>query len=138
MKFLHTMIRTTDPQASIHFYTQGLGLQLIRQKDYPNAKFSLYFLAECEQSPMIELTHNWDEQDYVTGNQFGHLAFGVDNIYHICEHLMAMKITINRPPRDGRMAFVKDPDGFSIELLQQGEPLEPMSPWTDMENQGSW
>ncbi|TQV88710.1 VOC family protein [Aliikangiella coralliicola] len=138
MKFLHSMIRTNQPQESIHFYTKGLGLKVIRQNDYPEGKFSLYFIAESENAPMIELTHNWDEREYVNGDQFGHLAFAVDDIYATCQHLMDLGVTINRPPRDGRMAFVKDPNGISIELLQNGESLPIDSPWKDMPNIGSW
>lgn len=138
MRYLHAMIRTNSPEASIDFYTKGLGLKLIRKKDYPKGKFSLYFLAENESSPMIELTHNWDEQEYQNGNQFGHLAFSTENIYQACQQLMNMGVVINRPPRDGRMAFVKDPNGISIELLQQGDSLGPEKPWASMENIGNW
>lgn len=138
MKFLHSMIRTNCPEASVEFYTEGLGLKLIRKSDYPSGEFSLYFLAEHEEAPMIELTHNWGEREYTNGDQFGHLAFAVDDIYQVCQHLMDMGVTINRPPRDGRMAFVKDPNGISIELLQAGESLAPASPWKEMENTGSW
>ncbi|NVJ51610.1 MAG: lactoylglutathione lyase [Gammaproteobacteria bacterium] len=137
-KFLHAMIRTTDPKASIEFYTEGLGLNLIQQKDYPEAGFSLYFLGETETGPMVELTHNHDDRDYQNGDQFGHLAYQVDNIYEMCEHLQACGVTILRPPRDGRMAFVKDPNGISIELLQKGPALELAEPWQSMASQGSW
>lgn len=138
MKFLHSMIRTNCPEASVDFYTKGLGLKLIRKNDYPKGEFSLYFLAEHEDAPMIELTHNWGDREYTGGDQFGHLAFAVDDIYQVCQHLSDMGVTINRPPRDGRMAFVKDPNGISIELLQAGESLEPKSPWLEMENTGTW
>lgn len=138
MKFLHSMIRTNCPEASVDFYTKGLGLKLIRKNDYPKGEFSLYFLAEHEDAPMIELTHNWGDREYTGGDQFGHLAFAVDDIYQVCQHLSDMGVTINRPPRDGRMAFVKDPNGISIELLQAGESLEPKSPWLEMENIGTW
>ncbi len=138
IKYLHAMIRTRDPQASIRFYTEGLGLQLTRQKDYPDDRFSLYFLGESADSPQIELTHNWDDREYSQGDQFGHLAFGTDNVYAVCEKLMSMGVTILRAPKEGRMAFFKDPNGISIELLQQGEPLEPKEPWISMPNQGSW
>ena len=138
MKYLHSMIRTTDPEASLKFYCDGLGLKLIKQKDYPDAKFSLYFIGESDNGPMVELTHNHDDRSYKNGDQFGHLAYEVEDIYQICEHLSSMGITILRPPRDGRMAFVKDPNGISIELLQKGEALEQKSPWKDMESQGSW
>jgi len=138
MKYLHAMIRTNDPQASIRFYCEGMGLKLIRQKDYPQGEFSLYFLGESEQGPFIELTHNWQARDYTLGDQFGHLAFATDNIYTACENLMNMGVAILRPPRDGYMAFVKDPNGISIELLQSGDALPPQAPWKDMPNQGSW
>jgi lactoylglutathione lyase len=132
------MIRTRDPEASLKFYCEGLGLKLIKRKDYPDAKFSLYFVGESEEGPMVELTHNHDDRSYTNGDQFGHLAYEVDNIYQICQHLADMGVTILRPPRDGRMAFVKDPNGISIELLQEGEALAPQLPWTEMPNQGSW
>ncbi|MET1256141.1 VOC family protein [Aliikangiella maris] len=138
MNFLHAMIRTACPEASLDFYIKGLGLKLIREKKVPQGKFTLYFVGESENSPMIELTHNWEARDYSSGDQFGHLAFAVKDIYATCEHLMGMGIKINRPPRDGYMAFVKDPNGISIELLQQGEALKPCSPWKNMENSGSW
>lgn len=138
MKFLHSMIRTNNPQASIEFYTQGLGLKLIREKRVESGKFSLYFIGENENSAMIELTHNWDDKSYTCGDQFGHLAYQVEDIYQTCSHLMAMGITINRPPRDGYMAFIKDPNGISIELLQAGEAKQPCEPWQSMENTGQW
>jgi len=138
MKFLHSMIRTNCPEESVKFYTEGLGLKLISRRDIESGRFSLYFLGESEDSPMVELTHNWDEQTYNTGNQFGHLAYAVDDIYQVCQHLSNMGVIINRPPRDGHMAFVKDPNGISIELLQIGERLAPKAPWDTMENIGSW
>ena len=138
MHYLHAMIRTNCPQESIDFYTQGLGLKLISEKPVPQGRFTLYFLGESADSPMIELTHNWDERAYTQGDQFGHLAFAVDNIYQTCQHLMDHGVTVNRPPRDGRMAFVKDPNGISIELLQSGDSLSPAAPWASMENTGSW
>jgi len=138
MQFLHAMIRTNCPQKTIEFYTKGLGLKMIREKQVPQGRFTLYFLGESEQGPMIELTHNWDERDYSNGDQFGHLAFAVDNIYQLCQHLMDLGVTINRPPRDGHMAFVKDPNGISIELLQKGDNLAPAAPWENMANTGSW
>jgi len=137
MKFLHSMIRTNCPKESVKFYTEGLGLKLISRRDI-EGRFSLYFLGENEDSPMVELTHNWDEQTYNNGNQFGHLAYAVDDIYQVCQHLSDMGVIINRPPRDGHMAFVKDPNGISIELLQVGERLAPKAPWDTMENIGSW
>jgi len=132
------MIRTNCPEASIDFYTKGLGLKLIHEKKVPEGKFTLYFIGESEDSAMIELTHNWGEREYSNGDQFGHLAFAVDNIYEICQHLSDSGVTINRPPRDGRMAFVKDPNGISIELLQKGSALPLQEPWQSMENIGSW
>ncbi|MGB0494906.1 MAG: VOC family protein [Kangiellaceae bacterium] len=138
MKYLHSMIRTNCPEESVKFYTEGLGLKLISRRDIEAGRFSLYFLGESEDSPMVELTHNWDEQTYTNGNQFGHLAYQVDDIYQTCQHLSDMGVTINRPPRDGHMAFVKDPNGISIELLQAGERLAPKAPWDTMENVGSW
>ncbi len=138
MKYLHSMIRTKNPEASVKFYCDGLGLKLIRKKDYPDAKFSLYFIGECEEGPMVELTHNWDDRDYSSGDQFGHLAYEVKDIYETCDHLQKMGVAILRPPRDGRMAFIKDPNDISIELLQRGDALPPQSPWKDMENSGSW
>ncbi len=138
MRYLHAMIRTNKPQQSIDFYTQGLGLKLLKEKKVEAGQFTLYFLGESEQGPMVELTHNWGEREYSGGDQFGHLAYEVDDIYQTCEHLMNRGVTINRPPRDGHMAFVKDPNNISIELLQAGERLEPQEPWASMENIGSW
>ena len=132
------MIRTNQPKQSVEFYTKGLGLKLIRKKDDEAGKFSLYFLGENENSPMIELTHNWDERQYSHGDYFGHLAFSCDNVYQSCERLLSMGVVILRPPRDGYMAFVNDPNGISIELLQQDEPLAITEPWASMQNQGSW
>ena len=113
MRFLHSMIRTNCPQQSIDFYTKGLGLKLIKEKKVPAGEFTLYFLGESDDAPMIELTHNWDDRDYSGGDQFGHLAYEVDDIYQVCHHLQSMGVVINRPPRDGRMAFVKDPKALS-------------------------
>lgn len=138
MKYLHTMIRTNDPDASIKFYTRGLGLKLIKEQRVESGEFTLYFIGEDENGPLLELTHNWGERNYTGGDQFGHLAYQVDDIYQICEHLMSMGIIINRPPRDGHMAFVKDPNNISIELLQAGERLAVCEPWSRMENSGSW
>ena len=137
-KYLHAMIRTRAPEESIRFYTEGLGLLLTERKDFEGGRFSLYFLGESADSPQVELTHNWDDQEYTNGNQFGHLAYHVDNIYEMCAQLQAMGVTILRPPRDGNMAFIKDPNGISIELLQNGPALEPQEPWKSMENTGSW
>jgi lactoylglutathione lyase len=138
MKYLHAMIRTNNPKASIDFYTQGLGLKLLRQSDYEKGRFSLYFLGQSDEGPMVELTHNWDDKAYTGGDQFGHLAFQTTDIYKACDNFKALGITILRPPRDGRMAFVKDPNGISIEILQEGSALEIKSPWKDMQSQGSW
>lgn len=139
MKYLHTMVRVSDLQASLQFYCDGLGLKEVRRKDVPKGRFTLVFLA-AEESPTaeIELTHNWDPETYDGGRNFGHLAFEVADIYQTCEHLQSMGVTINRPPRDGYMAFVRSPDGISIELLQAGEALTASEPWLSMENEGTW
>ncbi len=139
MKYLHTMVRVTDPEASLRFYRDALGLELIRQMDNPGGRFSLYFLAAPGQpEAQVELTHNWDPEAYTGGRNFGHLAYAVDDIYATCARLQAHGVTINRPPRDGHMAFVRSPDGISIELLQAGRPLPPAEPWASMPNTGSW
>ena len=139
MKFLHTMVRIHDLEKSLEFYIDHLGLIETKRVDVPKGKFSLIFLATEIGGPEIELTHNWgSEEDYTGGRNFGHLAFEVDDIYKTCEKLMAAGVVINRPPRDGHMAFVKSPDGISIELLQKGDSLAPQEPWLSMENQGSW
>ncbi len=138
MKFLHSMVRVHDLEKSLNFYINHLGLIETKRIDVPEGKFSLIFLATEIGGPEIELTHNWgSEEDYTTGRNFGHLAFEVDNIYQSCERLMAAGVTINRPPRDGHMAFVKSPDGISIELLQKDGSLLPQEPWLSMENQGN-
>jgi lactoylglutathione lyase len=143
MKYLHTMIRVRDVDASLRFFCEGLGLELKRRNDYPKGKFSLIFLA-AKDSPdaEIELTWNWPEEgkegeDYGSARNFGHLAFRVANIYDTCAHLQSMGYTINRPPRDGHMAFVRSPDLISIELLQEGD-LPPAEPWASMPNTGVW
>ena len=146
MKYLHTMIRVTNIEESLDFYCNKLGLVEIRRKEVPEGRFTLIFLAAPEdennaietRSPEIELTYNWDPENYDKGRNFGHLAFSVKNIYETCQKLMDAGVTINRPPREGRMAFVKSPDNISIELLQQGENLEISEPWSSMENIGSW
>lgn len=138
MKYVHAMIRIRDPQKSLHFYQTLLGLKLLRRKDSDNGRFTLYYLASEEGEPEIELTHNWDEQDYTNGNAFGHLAFRVDDIHATCQRLADGGVTILRPPRDGYMAFVKDPSGVSIELLQTGQALTPQEPWISMPSTGSW
>ncbi|MEH6596170.1 MAG: VOC family protein [Colwellia polaris] len=139
MKFLHSMVRVNDLEKSLDFYIKHLGLVETRRVDIPEGKFSLIFLATEPGAAEIELTHNWgSEEEYTVGRNFGHLAFEVDDIYALCEKLMAAGITINRPPRCGHMAFVKSPDNISIELLQKGEKLAPKEPWLSMENTGSW
>lgn len=138
MKFLHCMIRVKNLESSLDFYCHKLRLKLLRYKDYPQGRFSLYFLATDEGAPEIELTYNWDEQTYAQGNNFGHLAYLVDDIYETCQHLQTNGVQILRPPRDGRMAFIKDPNGISIELLQAGKSLPPKEPWMSMPNVGTW
>ena len=146
MQYLHTMVRVADLEKSLHFYCQLLGLREVSRKDSEKGRFTLVFLAapgdwdraKTERSPMVELTHNWDPEQYDGGRNFGHLAYRVDNIFHACEILRAGGVTINRPPRDGHMAFVLSPDGISIELLQNGEPLAPQEPWLSMPNSGTW
>ena len=146
MKYLHTMIRVTNIDESLDFYCNKLGLVEIRRKEVPEGRFTLIFLAAPEdentaietRSPEIELTYNWDPENYEKGRNFGHLAFSVKNIYETCQKLIDTGVTINRPPREGRMAFVKSPDNISIELLQQGENLEISEPWSSMKNIGSW
>ncbi|RUO31593.1 lactoylglutathione lyase [Aliidiomarina sedimenti] len=139
MKYLHTMVRVHDLEASLRFYCEGLGLHEVRRKEVPEGRFTLLFLA-AKESPEaeLELTYNWDPETYSGGRNFGHLAFEVDDIYATCHHLQGMGITINRPPRDGRMAFVRSPDGISIELLQRGDAQPAKEPWLSMANQGSW
>jgi len=139
ISFLHSMIRIKNPETSLHFYVEGLGLELVKKNDYPDGKFSLFFLRAPGDKAMIELTHNWEIADYTNGKNFGHLAFSVQNIYDLCSHLRDnLKVEILRPPRNGRMAFVKDPNGISIELLQKGEALKPIEPWSSMLSKGSW
>lgn len=139
MKFLHSMIRVKDLDKALFFFVELLGLEVARRKDYEQGRFSLIFLTDKQTDAEIELTYNWDQSDeYTNGNNFGHLAFLVDDIYVMCEKLEANGVTILRPPRDGHMAFVKSPDQIAIELLQKGEPLAPRSPWSERENQGSW
>jgi lactoylglutathione lyase len=139
MKFLHTMVRVFDLEKSLDFYINKLGLIETKRIDVPKGKFTLIFLAAEMNGAEIELTHNWDSTEvYDSGRNFGHLAFEVNNIYQTCENLMAAGVVINRPPRCGHMAFIKSPDGISIELLQKGESLTPLEPWLSMENLGSW
>lgn len=139
MKYLHTMIRVLDVDAALDFFCNKLGLIETRRKDVPKGRFTLIFLATAPGEPEVELTHNWDQEDaYTQGRNFGHLAYAVDDIYAICQRLMDGGVTINRPPRDGRMAFVRSPDGISVELLQKDGALEPAEPWLSMPNTGSW
>jgi lactoylglutathione lyase len=139
MKYLHTMVRVTDLEKSLDFYCNKLGLVEIRRKDIETGRFSLIFLAAPgDEDAQIELTWNWDPEEYGEGRNFGHLAYAVDNIYESCQQLMDAGVTINRPPRDGYMAFVRSPDNISIELLQKGDALAPKEPWASMENTGSW
>ena len=139
MKYLHAMLRVLDPEETLRFYRDGLGLSLIRTKEDAKGRYTLYFLATEVGEPEIELTHNWDElKAYSGGRNFGHLAFSVPDIYATCEHLQSLGVAILRPPRDGRMAFIKDPNGISIELLQEGEALNAAEPWRSMPSQGSW
>lgn len=146
MRYLHTMIRASDLDKTLQFFVAQLGLVEVRRYDSEQGRFTLVFLAapgdaedaEIKQSPLVEITYNWDAEDYEGGRNFGHLAYRVDNIYETCQKLSDAGVVINRPPRDGRMAFVKSPDGISIELLQEGEALSVQEPWATMENSGSW
>ena len=146
MKYLHTMIRVSDLDQSLDFFCNKLGLEETNRYDNEKGRFTLVFLAakgdleraKNDKSPLIELTYNWDPEDYSGGRNFGHLAYRVDNIYALCQSLMDKGVTINRPPRDGHMAFIKSPDGISIELLQTGDALTPQDPWLSMPNIGSW
>ena len=139
MKYLHTMVRVTDLDASLRFYGDALGLVELRRKDHPQGRYTLVFLAAPgDESAQVELTFNWDPEAYTGGRNFGHLAYEVDDIYATCQRLRDRGVTINRPPRDGRMAFVRSPDQISIELLQRGAALAPAEPWVSMPNTGSW
>jgi lactoylglutathione lyase len=139
MKYLHTMVRVSDLQKSLDFYCGALGLHEVRRSEHAQGRFTLVFLAAPgDESAQIELTHNWDERGYDGGRNFGHVAYAVDDIYATCERLRAAGVTINRPPRDGRMAFVRSPDNVSIELLQRGAALAPAEPWLSMPNTGQW
>jgi lactoylglutathione lyase len=146
MRFLHTMVRVSDLEASLAFYCGKLGLVEVRRLDNPAGRYTLVFLAapadkaraEAERAPLLELTYNWDKEDYGSARNFGHLAFEVDDIYAYCRHLADGGVVINRPPRDGRMAFVRSPDQISIEILQRGAALPPSEPWASMANTGSW
>ena len=146
MRYLHTMVRVSDLDASLRFWRDLLGLEEMRRIENETGRFTLVFLAapkdraraEAERSPEVELTWNWDPEEYTGGRNFGHLAYKVDDIYAACQRLMDGGVTINRPPRDGRMAFVRSPDGISVELLQEGDSLPPEEPWASMPNTGSW
>ncbi len=146
MNYLHTMVRVTDIDRSLRFYCDGLGLVEISRIDNDKGRFTLIFLAapgdaeaaRATTAPMVELTHNWDAEDYTGGRNFGHLAYRVDDVYAACARLAAIGVVINRPPRDGHMAFVRSPDGISIELLQRGDRLSPKEPWASMANTGTW
>lgn len=146
MRYLHTMVRVRDLDQSLYFYTKLLGLSETHRKENKEGRYTLIFLAALNDKndalannpPELELTYNWDDQNYDSGRNFGHLAYEVDDIYALCQHLMDNGITINRPPRDGHMAFIKSPDNISIELLQKGKKLEPKEPWLSMSNTGTW
>lgn len=146
MQFLHTMIRVSDVEASLKFFCDGLGLIETRRYESEAGRFTLIYLAapddeeraHADKAPELELTYNWDPEEYSGGRNFGHVAYRVDDIYATCQHLADMGVTINRPPRDGHMAFIRSPDGISVELLQKGGSLEPQEPWVSMENIGGW
>ena len=146
MRYLHTMVRIKDIDSSLHFYCTLLGLREVQRTEYEKGRFTLIFLAAPgdvasaheNAAPCLELTYNWDSEDYDGGRNFGHLAYEVDDIYAFCQKLMDNGATINRPPRDGHMAFVRSPDGISIEILQKGERLQPAEPWASMPNTGAW
>jgi len=143
MRYLHTMIRVSDLEQSLEFFCKQLGLTEVRRSENEQGRFTLVFLRtpedeDKEHAPEVELTHNWDPEDYSGGRNFGHLAFRVDDIYSICGRLQSAGVIINRPPRDGYMAFVRSPDGISVELLQKGKALAPQEPWVSMPNSGKW
>jgi lactoylglutathione lyase len=139
MKYLHTMVRVSDLERSLDFYCKKLGLEELKRMENEKGRFTLVFLsAPGDETAQVELTYNWDPEAYTGGRNFGHLAYAVDDIYATCQRLMDSGVTINRPPRDGHMAFVRSPDGISIELLQKGGSLPPREPWTSMKNQGTW
>jgi lactoylglutathione lyase len=146
MEYLHTMVRVGDLDRALDFYCTKFGLREVRRIDNEKGRFTLVFLAAPgdveraarDKAPLVELTYNWDEHDYAGGRNFGHLAYRVDDIYATCDKLMQAGVTINRPPRDGYMAFIRSPDGISIELLQKGEPKAPAEPWASMANTGTW
>ena len=139
MKYLHTMVRVSDLDKSLDFYCNKLGLKELQRKESEQGRFTFVFLAaEGNEDSQVELTYNWDPEDYDEGRNFGHLAYAVENIYETCQKLMDQGVTINRPPRDGYMAFVRSPDNVSVELLQKGEPLAQQEPWASMQNTGKW
>ena len=146
MQYLHTMVRVADLDAALDFFCSKLGLVEVRRHENKKGRFTLVFLAapedveraKTDSAPLVELTYNWDPEAYTGGRNFGHLAYRVDDIYGLCQHLMDQGVVINRPPRDGHMAFIRSPDGISIELLQKGEALPPAAPWAEMENTGEW
>ena len=139
MKYLHTMVRVTDVDASLRFYCDGLGLEEVRRTENEKGRYTLIFLAPKGQpDAQVELTYNWDPEVYAGGRNFGHLAYEVENIYAYCKHLADMGVVINRPPRDGRMAFVRSPDNVSVEIIQMGAALAPAEPWASMANTGVW
>ncbi len=139
MKYLHTMVRVTDIEQSLRFYRDGLGLSEISRREFEKGRFTLVFLAAPgDEDAQVELTYNWDPEPYPSGRNFGHLAYTVDDIYAACRQLMEHGVTINRPPRDGHMAFVRSPDNVSVELLQKGAALAPAEPWSTMPNTGAW
>jgi lactoylglutathione lyase len=139
MKYLHTMVRVSHLERSLDFYCNKLGLEELRRKESEQGRFTLVFLAAPgDEQAQVELTYNWDPENYTAGRNFGHLAYAVDDIYALCQRLMDGGVTINRPPRDGHMAFVRSPDGISIELLQKGGALPPREPWASMKNTGQW
>lgn len=146
MQYLHTMARISDIDASLRFYCELLGMREMSRRESEKGRFTLIFLAadedveraRAERAPMLELTYNWDPETYTGGRNFGHLAYRVDDVYALCQRLQEGGVTINRPPRDGRMAFVRSPDGISVELLQRGDALEPREPWASMPNTGTW
>ena len=146
MEYLHTMVRVSSIDESLDFFCNKLGLVEVNRYESEQGRFTLIYLAapgdvdraKKSSTPLVELTHNWDPEEYTGGRNFGHLAYRVDNIYEICEHLMKAGVTINRPPRDGHMAFIRTPDNISIELLQKGSALPPQEPWLSMENTGEW
>jgi lactoylglutathione lyase len=139
MKYLHTMVRVADIDASMNFYCNQLGLEELSRYDSEQGRFTLVFLAAPgDEQSQVELTHNWDPEEYDEGRNFGHLAYQVDNLYELCQKLMDAGVTINRPPRDGHMAFVRSPDNISVELLQKGDSLPPQEPWASMQSDGHW